>query len=110
MVAGRDAVRSSNDGASSASVSIVDDQIVSVVFEPHGGTPRVAFLTTLDCNGSEVARCRERSVQVAQRAAKAPACARDQVARRICSMRPGDDQSDEGEKGGGAKVCVHGFP
>ena len=30
-----------------------DDQIVSVVFEPHGGMPRVAFLTTLDCNGPE---------------------------------------------------------
>lgn len=30
-----------------------DDQIVSVVFEPPGGTPRVAFLTTEDCNGAD---------------------------------------------------------
>jgi hypothetical protein len=33
--------------------AVEDDQIVSVVFEPQGGTPRIAFITTADCNGAD---------------------------------------------------------
>jgi len=39
-------------GASPGFTALPEDHVVSVVFEPPGGTKRVAFVTTLDCNGA----------------------------------------------------------